>query len=160
MGKSFTQWTMKTALISISILCCLVLGSAEEERQLSNLLSNPLGTLLGLGGAGLTWGAVGGLANSNALLAALAGTGINGLTGTGPVVSGLAGAGVSDLLTGDGNGLLNNILGGGKGELTNILSGGKAGGKVGKGPKHGKGKGKGKHVIGKGRMLDRQLSNL
>merc|ERR1712215_244529 len=123
MGKSFTQWTMKTALISISILCCLVLASAEEERQLSNLATNPLGTLLGLGGAGLTGGAVGGLANSNALLAALAGSGINGLTGTGPLVSGLAGAGISDLLTGGGNGLLGNILGvgkGGKGGLTNL----------------------------------------
>merc|ERR1712215_108139 len=120
--KSFSQWTMRTGLVSISItfcLCSLVLTSAEEERQLSNLESNPLGTLLGLGGAGLTGGAVGGLANSNALLAALAGSGINGLTGTGPLVSGLAGAGISDLLTGDGNGLLDNILGGGKG-LTDL----------------------------------------
>merc|ERR1712226_953823 len=139
---------MGTSVICVSILLCLgslVLTSTEQgqERQLTAATSL-LDGLLGLTGAGLTGGAVAGLANSNALLAALAGSGINGLTGAGPVVSGLAGAGVSDLLTGDGNGIVDNLISGGKG--------GKAGkgGKEGKGGKAGKGGKEGKGVKGKG----------
>merc|ERR1719452_446242 len=139
---------MKTSVICLSIILCLgtfALTTEDQDRQLSNLGTNPLGTLLGFGGSGLSAGALATLAGSNPALAALFGSGLNGLTGTGPVVSGFAGAGASGLLSGSGNG------------LSDLLSGGKGGkgGKTGKGGKDGKGKGK-----GKGRMLERQLSNL
>ena len=95
-------------------LCSLVLTNEDQERQLSNIGTNPLGTLLGLGGSGLSAGVLAALAGSNPALAALFGSGLNGLTGTGPVVSGLAGAGASSLISGSGNGLM-DLLSGGKG---------------------------------------------
>merc|ERR1712106_1302069 len=118
------QITMKTSVICLSIiLClgCLVLAKEEQDRQLSNLAINPLGTLLGLGGSGFSAGALASLAGSNPALAALFGSGLNGLTGTGPVVSGLAGAGASSLVSGGGSGLSDLLSGGkdGKGSKSN-----------------------------------------
>merc|ERR1712106_765247 len=55
----------------------------HERGQLSNIGTNPLGTLLGLGGSGLSAGALAALAENNPALAALLGSGLNGLTGTG-----------------------------------------------------------------------------
>merc|ERR1711892_1493393 len=75
------QITMKTSVIRLSIiLClgCLVLAKEEQDRQLSNLATNPLGTLLGLGGSGISAGALASLAGSNPALAALFGSGLNG----------------------------------------------------------------------------------
>ena len=87
----------------------LVLPNEDQERQLSNIGTNPLGTLHGLGGSGLSAGALAALAKNNPALAALFGSGLNGLTGTG-----LAGAGAYSLIGGGGN-VLTDLLSGGKG---------------------------------------------
>merc|ERR1712123_172832 len=101
------------------------------ERQLINVGTNPLGTLLGLGGSGLSAGALAALAGNNPALAALLGSGLNGLTGTG-----FAGAGASSLVSGGGNSLLGSLLSGGNG---------------GKGGKGGKGGVSGLFSVGKGK---------
>merc|ERR1712128_69686 len=101
------------------------------ERQLINVGTNPLGTLLGLGGSGLSAGALAALAGNNPALAALLGSGLNGLTGTG-----FAGAGA---LLGSGlNGPVDPALAEANAaySLLGLLSGGN-GGKGGKGGKGG-----------------------
>merc|ERR1712123_262080 len=147
--------TMKSSVICMSFImsvASLVLPNADQERQLSNIGTNQLGTLLGLGGSGLlSAGALAALAENNPALAALLGSGLNGLTGTG-----FAGAGA---LLGSGlNGPMDPALAEANAaySLLGLLSGGN-GGKGGKGGvsglfSSGKG-GKGKH----GRMLERQL---
>merc|ERR1712123_392607 len=152
--------TMKSSVICMSFImsvASLVLPNEDQERQLSNIGTNPLGTLHGLGGSGLSAGALAALAEKNPALAALLGSGLNGLTGTG-----FAGAGA---LLGSGlNGPVDPALAEANAaySLLGLLSGGN-GGKGGKGGNGvvtglfsaGKG-GKGKH----GRMLERQLSNI
>merc|ERR1712123_543177 len=156
--------TMKSSVICMSFImsvASLVLPNADQERQLSNIGTNQLGTLLGLGGSGLlSAGALAALAENNPALAALLGSGLNGLPGTG-----FAGAGA---LLGSGlNGPMDPALAEANAaySLLGLLSGGN-GGKGGKGGKGGNGVvtglfsagkgGKGKH----GRMLERQLINV
>ena len=113
-------------------LCSLVLTNEDQERQLSNIGTNPLGTLLGLEGSGLlSAGALAALAENNPALAALLGSGLNGLTG-----NGFAGAAASSLVSGGGNSLLGSLLSGGnggkggkggKGGVSGLFSGGKGG---------------------------------
>merc|ERR1712106_693592 len=149
--------TMGSSVICMSFImsvASLVLPNEDQERQLSNIGTNPLGTLLGLGGSGLSAGALAALAENNPALAALLGSGLNGLPGTG-----FAGAGA---LLGSGlNGPVDPALAEANAaySLLGLLSGGNRGkgGKGGKGGvsglfSSGKG-GKGKH----GRMLERQL---
>merc|ERR1712123_23049 len=149
--------TMKSSVICMSFImsvASLVLPNEDQERQLSNIGTNPLGTLHGLGGSGLSAGALAALAEKNPALAALLGSGLNGLTGTGFAGSGaLLGSGLNgpvDPALAEANAAYS---------LLGLLSGGK-GGKGGKGGvsglfSSGKG-GKGKH----GRMLERQLINV
>merc|ERR1712128_268917 len=135
--------TMKSSVICMSFImsvASLVLPNEDQERQLSNIGTNPLGTLLGLGGPGLSAGALAALAGNNPALAALLGSGLNGLTGTG-----FAGAGA---LLGSGlNGPVDPALAEANAaySLLGLLSGGNGG-------KGGKGK--------LGRMLERQLINV
>merc|ERR1712123_194487 len=144
--------TMKSSVICMSFImsvASLVLPNADQERQLSNIGTNQLGTLLGLGGSGLlSAGALAALAENNPALAALLGSGLNGLPGTG-----FAGAGA---LLGSGlNGPMDPALAEANAaySLLGLLSGGN-GGKGGVSGLFSSGKGgKGKH----GRMLERQL---
>merc|ERR1711892_1128427 len=111
------------------------------ERQLINVGTNPLGTLLGLGGSGLSAGALAAFAGNNPALAALLGSGLNGLTGTGFAEANAAYS-LLGLLSGGNGGKGGKGGKGGNGVVTGLFSAGKGG--------------KGKH----GRMLERQLINV
>merc|ERR1712128_420636 len=137
--------TMKSSVICVSFImsvASLVLPNEDQERQLSNIGTNPLGTLHGLGGSGLSDSALAALAEKNPALAALLGSGLNGLTGTG-----FAGAGA---LLGSGlNGPVDPALAEANAaySLLGLLSGGNGG----KGGKGGKGGVSGLFSVGKGK---------